>query len=322
MFQEQLLHHLQNSLAKNESLIDAVAIALEISYDAAHRRVSLKSKFSLSESILLAKYYNLSLDRLFETTDANFITVEKTKNISSEEELTIYLEESYESLIQMLNRKDCSIIYSAKDIPLFYTISGNVLSNFKMYVWLKLLDPKFKNKNFEDFTPSISLSNAGKQLGNLYNNINTVEIWDITTINSTLKQIHYYFKAGQIITETALEICVELKQLILNLADKLNNKEAQFSVYYNELHLMNNHVMVSTPNSQIMYIPFTLLSYYKTTDKLTCNQASIFMDKLLTESKLLNTVGEKERNIFINRMIKKIDALHQIIKATDILDFE
>ena len=322
MFQEQLLHHLQSSLAKKTSLIEAVAVALEISYDAAHRRVSLKSKFSLSESILLAKYYNLSLDRLFETTAVNFITVEKTKNISSEKELALYLEESYESLIQILNKKDCSITYSAKDIPLFYTISGDVLSNFKMYVWLKLLDPKFINKSFDTFTPSLSLRSAGKQLAKLYNNLNTIEIWDITTINSTLKQIHYYFKAGQITTETALEICVELKQLILRIALKLNDKEQPFLIYYNELHLMNNHVMVRTPNSQIMYVPFTLLSYYKTTDKLTCKQANIFMDKLLTESKLLNTVGEKERNIFISKMTKKVDALYQIIEATQILDFE
>jgi len=322
MFQQTLLQHLQKELPTNSSLIEAVALALQISYDAAHRRVSLKSKFSLDESIILAKYYNLSLDRLYETTDANFITVEKTKNISNEEELTNYLEESYASLIQILNQKDCEIIYSAKDIPLFYTISDDILSKFKMYVWLKLLDKNYANKSFEEFNPSLSLTLAGKQLANLYNNLNTIEIWDITTINSTLKQIYYYFKAGQIQTETALEICKKLKKLLNNIALKLDNKEYSFSVYYNELHLMNNLVLVNTPNSQILYIPFTLLSYYKTEDKLTCLEAKIFINKLLKESKLLNTVGEKERNIFIGRMIKKVDALYQVIKATDVLDFE
>jgi WD40 repeat protein len=322
MFQEQLLHHLQQELPKNSSLIEAVALALEISYDAAHRRVSLKSKFSLDEGIVLAKYYNLSLDRLFETTNTDFITVEKTKNISNEEELTIYLEESYASLTQILNQKDCKIIYSAKDIPLFYTISDDILSQFKLYVWLKLLDPNYANKSFENFTPSLSLSKAGKQLANLYNDLNTIEIWDITTINSTLKQIYYYFKAGQIQTEKALEICTVLKKLTTNIALKLTQKAQSFLIYYNELHLMNNHVLVSTPNSQLLYVPFTLLSYYKTTDKSTCDEAKKFINKQLQESKLLNTVGEKERNVFINKMIKKIDALYQIIEATQILDFE
>ncbi len=322
MFQEELLQQLQNELPNNSSLIEAVAIALEISYDAAHRRVSLKSKFSLDESIVLAKYYNLSLDRLFETTSINFITVEKTKSISNEKELILYLEESYASLTQILDKKDCRIIYSAKDIPLFYTISDDILSKFKMYVWLKLLDPNFTNKSFEEFTPSLSLTKAGKQLANLYNNLHTTEIWDITTVNSTLKQIHYYFKAGQIQTDIALEICMVLKQLLLNIVLKLNQEEHPFLIYYNELHLMNNHVLVSTPNSQLLYVPFTLLSYYKTADKLTCNDAKIFIDKQLQESKLLNTVGEKERKVFINKMTRKIDALYQIIDATQHLDFE
>jgi len=322
MFQENLLHHLQKELPTNSSVIEAVAIALEISYDAAHRRVSLKSKFSLDEGIILAKYYNLSLDRLFETTNKSFITIEKTKSISNEKELTIYLEESYASLIQTLNQKNCKIIYSAKDIPLFYTISGDVLSNFKMYVWLKLLDPSFANKSFAEFTPSLSLNSAGKQLSDLYNNLTITEIWDITTINSTLKQIHYYFKAEQIKTDTALKICVVLKNLISDIALKLNQTEHPFLIYYNELHLMNNHVLVSTHNSQLLYVPFTFLSYYKTEDKLTCNEAKIFMDKQLQESKLLNTVGEKERNVFINKMTKKIDALYQIIEATQVLNFE
>jgi len=101
MFQEQLLHNLQKELPKNTSLIDAISIALDISYDAAHRRASLKSKFSLSESVLLAKYYNLSLDRLFEVTDTTIITVERTKNITDEKTLTTYLEESYNSLIKI-----------------------------------------------------------------------------------------------------------------------------------------------------------------------------------------------------------------------------
>jgi len=191
-----------------------------------------------------------------------------------------------------------------------------------MYVWLKLLDKNFSTKSFEDFTPSLSLRKSGTNLAKLYNNLNTIEIWDVTTINSTLKQIHYYFKAGQISVVVAIEICEELKELVHMIASKLDNKEQRFKIYYNELHLMNNQVMVSTPQSQMLYIPFTLLSYYKTTDKLTCKQATSFNNKLLSESKLLNSVGEKERNIFINKMIKKIDTLSQIIKATQFLDFE
>lgn len=322
MYQTTFLEFLKVELPKNTSTIEAVATALDISYDAAHRRVSLKSKFSLNESVALAKYYNLSLDRLFETTSTEFVSIEKTKHIETEAELQLYFEDSYHSLIPLLQQKESTILYSAKDIPLFYNLNGDALSRFKYYVWLKLLNPELATKSFKNFAPSTTLIEAGKKLGSLYSNLNTTEIWDITSVNSTLKQIHFYYQAGQVSTVTALQLCNLLKKLIEAIAIKLVKKESNFKLYYNELHLMNNNVLVNTPSAQMLYVPFTLLSYYKTSDKQTCTEANIFLNKQLQNSKLLNTAGEKERNTFFNKIYAKINALHNLIEATQVLDFE
>lgn len=322
MFQTTFLQHLKQELPENTSIIDAVATALQISYDAAHRRTSLKSKLSLDESVTLANYYNLSLDRLFEAKSADFVSVEKTKHIEHETELELYFEESYNSLFPLLKQQDSRILYSAKDIPLFYNLNGDLLSRFKYYVWLKLLSPDFINKSFESFTPRLTLIEAGKKLGSLYLDLNTTEIWDITTVNSTLKQIHFYFEAGQVETATALELCELLKNLIQTVSKKVTSTSEKFQLYYNELHLMNNNVLVSIPNLQSLYVPFTLLSYYKTSDKQTCMEAELFLNRQLQNSKLLNTAGEKERNLFFNKIYSKINALQKLIEATQILDFE
>jgi len=322
MIQTTFIQHLKNELPKNTSIIEAVATALQISYDAAHRRTSLKSKLSLEESVTLANYYNLSLDRLYETTGTQFVSVEKTKHIGHERELQLYFEESYTSLFPLLKQKNSRILYSAKDIPLFYNLNGDMLSSFKYYVWLKLLDSSFQNKSFESFTPSLSLIEAGKKLGSLYKDLITSEIWDITTINSTLKQIHFYFEAGQIEIVNALKMCELLKLLMQSVAKKVFSTNEKFQFYYNELHLMNNNVLVSTPHTQSLYVPFTLLSYYKTSNKQTCKEAEVFLDKQLQNSKLLNTAGEKERNLFFNKIYAKINALQKLIEATQVLDFE
>ncbi|MEW4924262.1 hypothetical protein [Algibacter sp. 2305UL17-15] len=322
MFQVTFLNYLKEELPKNTSVIEAVATALEISYDAAHRRVSMKSKFSLDECVTLAKYYNLSLDRLFGTTKNQFLSVEKTKHIENEIELNAYFGDSYASLAPVIKHHESRILYSAKDIPIFYNLNGDRLSQFKYYVWLKLLNPKFATTSFETFSPNVSLLESGKQLGNLYKDSNISEIWDITTINSTLKQIHFYYKAGQVTTETTLLLCELLKDLIANISLKTTPNSSKFNMYYNELHLMNNNVLVSIPNSQLLYVPFTLLSYYITSDKQTCKEAELFLNKQLQNSKLLNTAGEKERNTFFNKLYSKIDALSHLIEASELLDFE
>ena len=322
MYQTLFLDHLKQALPKNTSKIEAVAMALDISYDAAHRRVSLKSKCSLDECVALAKYFNLSIDRLFETTATEFVTIEKTKQIETEQDLEQYFIDSYTSLLPLIKQKESSLLYSAKDVPLFYNLNGDNLSRFKYYVWLKLLNPALATKSFEHFAPTSTLIEAGKTLGSLYSNLNTTEIWDITSVNSTLKQIHFYFQAGQINSVSALEFCDLLKKLIQSIALKMLENNKNFKLYYNELHLMNNNVLVETPSTQMLYVPFTLLSYYKTSDRHTCKEAARFLGKQLQNSKLLNTAGEKERNTFFNKIYAKIDALKNLIKATQILDFE
>lgn len=322
MLHKTLLEEIKKVLPANSSLNEVIAIALDISYDAAHRRTSSKSKFSLEEGIILAKYFNISLDSLFGNTEQQFVSVEKTKQITSESELALYFENSYESLLPLLYKKKGMIYYSAKDIPIFYTLSDNKLSYFKIYVWLKLLDKEYRDKSFENFQPALSTMQAAKKLGALYQNIPTTEIWDITTINSTLKQIHFYYKAGQLASETALELCELLKELLHSISLKVISRKTQFNLYYNELLLMNNNVLITSENQQSLFVPFSMLSYYLTSDKVTCNQAKEYFDKQFKHSKLLNTSGEKEQNAFYNKMMCKVDALHQLINAEHILDFE
>lgn len=322
MLQEVFIEEIKKELPNGKSLNESVASILDISYDAAHRRTSLKSKFSLEESVLLAKYFHISIDRLFGTTESQFVAVEKTKQITNEDELQSYFENSYQSLAPLLDMKDGMLYYSAKDIPLFYTLTDDRLSHFKMYVWLKLLDRTYRDKSFEQFFPKLSTMQSAKKLGELYYNLPTVEIWDITTINSTLKQIHFYYKAGQMTTKTALELCQLLKDLLNQISIKVISRKHQFQLYYNELLLMNNNVLITTKQQQSLFVPYTMLSYYTTSDQRTCKEAKEYFEKQLKHSKLLNTSGEKEQNTFYHKMMGKVDALYQLIEAESILDFE
>ena len=187
MFQKTLLAEVNTVLPPNSSLIEAVAEALQMSYDAAHRRTSGKSKFSLEEGIRLAKYYNLSLDKLFASEQDHYVAVIKTRTITNEDELIRYFKGSYDSLLPLLQQKDSRIYYSAKDIPLFYTLKKDLLSKFKLFVWLKLLNPEDTPGSFVSFAPSVALWDAVLSLGSLYEDLTVTEIWDVTTINSILK---------------------------------------------------------------------------------------------------------------------------------------
>jgi len=322
MIQENFLELVKKQITAKKSLIDEVATALDISYDAAHRRISKKSKLSLEEGVTLAKYFSLSIDQLFSSEDEHVVAVKKTAPVPDMDSLLAYYENSYKSLSPLINNSDVEIIYSAKDLPIFYTSDDNLLSKFKMYVWLKIMDSDLSDVRFTGFNPSLSLLEAAKRLGNIYNDLNAIEIWDITTINSTLKQIHFYFESNSLTSKDALEICDDLQQLITQISRKIVTNKDNFKFYYNELLLMNNRVLVKTPSERSLYVPFTILSYYRTNDVITCNQAEHFLKIQMDGSKLLSTAGEKERNLFFNKMNKKIEALRSLIIAKNVLEFE
>ena len=321
MFQKLLLDKIQEDL-QAKSLNEEIAKVLDISYDAAHRRTSLKSKISLDEAVLLANYFDLSLDSLTGEAYSSYVSMEKTPELNNEENLERYFQSSYESLSTIVNNIGFQILYSAKDIPLFHLLKPGELSRFKIYVWLKLLDKNFRNKSFSEFYPKLSTIQSASKLADIYNHISVSEIWDVTTVNSTLKQIHFYYKANQVTYEEAMELCICLKELLDEISTKVVSKKQEFNLYYNELLLMNNNVLVFNESKQMLFVPNAMLSYFKITDRETCLEAKKYFDKQIKHSKLLNTSGEKEQNQFYNKVMQKIDALAQLIKAENVLDFE
>src|SRR5690606_40102495 len=88
-------------------------VVLDISYDAAHRRASNKSKLSLEETAILARHYGISLDNLFQ--QEKYVLVNKTKEINSFEDLSNYLSQSFDHLSTYNNDSTTEIYYSAKE---------------------------------------------------------------------------------------------------------------------------------------------------------------------------------------------------------------
>lgn len=305
MYQEILIQTIQRKLEKQQSLIEAVAVALDISYDAAHRRISIKSKFSIEETVRLAKAFEISLDNLF--LDTETVLVKKTREIQNFHDLTYYLENSLRSLAAYNADEQTSLYYSAKDIPLFYTIGNNVLSKFKLFVWLNLLGSKQDEISFESFRFQAPMLETSEGLKDFYDTVQVNEIWNDTTINSTLQQIMYFFQSGLLTVDNAFALCDNLKELIHTLEKKCEPSNEQYRLYYHDLLILNNNVLVSDEIKKSLFIPYTMLGYFITQDAETCTHAHNFYQYQLKNSKLLNTAGTRDKKIFFNKTYQKVD---------------
>ncbi|MBB4800420.1 hypothetical protein HNP37_000459 [Flavobacterium nitrogenifigens] len=316
--QDLFLKAIRQKISDSTSLIDKIAGVLEISYDASHRRISGKSKFSIDETIKLAGHFNISLDHLFSNKEK--VIVEKTIEIENLKDMLQYFKSSAENIELLTKNKKTELYYSAKDIPLFYFMDGTILSKFKAFVWLNLLNSSQKKVAFENFVIDESFTEYMQKLKKIYETTIVNEVWNDTTINSSLQQILYFYEAGLLNLKNANALCIDLKRIINLIRTKCNESNDTFSIYYNELILLNNNMLIETDNKLTMFVPYTLLGYFITDNEESCKNVHQFFKQQIINSIPLGKSGIKEQNLFFNRAIRKIDYyIEKINSQVDLL---
>ena len=331
--QKTFVNYLKAQQLSNTSFVEEVATILDIGYDAAYRRINLKTSLSLEEGIKLAKYFRVSLNKLFEVGSQDAILIEKSPRIINETHLESYFSKSIDNVSSLTKLKSASITYSAKDIPLFYTLKDSFITRYKIFVWLKFTNQEMtKNKiSFDNFIETIppSLLEKAFELGEIYNSINFVEFWNDNTINGTIQQIIYYYESQLLSKELALKICDDLEEIVHHVEKQtiqqsiINSKNnATYKLYKSDLLTMSNIIMVKTTHKKVFFVPYTVLEYLKVEHQDTCDIMEDFFERQMTNSKLLVHSGEKDRTLFFNRMHKKINKLRERIIIDETFGFE
>ena len=309
MYQEYLLREIRKKIGE-KSLNDEIANILNISYDAAHRRSSSKAKFSFEEALELAKHYQISLDQFLGAE--NQMVVKRTQPIKTTNDLLSYFENSLKILHVFQENDNSQVYYSAKDIPFFYTISDSILSKFKFYVWMNLLNQDKFLSPFSEFSLQHH-SGRNDALKEFYEQQNVTEIWNETTINSILQQVSFYHEIRMLNTTTVLQILEELQELITNLEQK-TLQNPNFQIYVNDLVILNNSILFKNGKQSSYFLPFNMFGYIMMNDPSVCAETLSYFEHQIKNSKSLNTSGNRDRKAFFNLMLEKIEKLKELIK--------
>lgn len=308
MYQELLLREIRRKIG-DKSLNDEIANILNISYDASHRRTSLKAKFSFEEALELAKYYQISLNQ-FITSDQQLL-VQKTSVVNQTEDLQSFFKNNL-SIFENLPLSDgITIYYSAKDIPFFYTLSDTLLSRFKIYVWMNLLNAKQVFIPFKQFSPPYFESNT-QELKKKYEAQDVVELWNERTISSILQQILFYYETGLLQKNEAEVILEEVRELIKYIEYKTENNP-KFHLYENELMHLSNDIFFHHPKQSLFALPVNMFGYILMNDAKTCSETQNYFEHQIKNSKSLNTSGNRDRKIFFNKMYEQINHLNNTL---------
>jgi plasmid maintenance system antidote protein VapI len=318
--QVSLFLHIKRLLPPHLSLVDEVADLLGISNDSAYRRIRGEKPIGLEEMQKLANHFRISLDQLLNLQSDSFIFTGKLTN-SSDHIFENWMENTLKQMLYMASFRHKHIFYLAKDIPLMQQFLMPELTSFKSFFWRKsiLHYDELKGQQFSLHNIEPSHVELGKKIVEAYNQIPSTDIWNVESINSTIRQIEFYRDARVFAT---IEDVHGLYRAVFKLIDhiekqadagvkfsvdgKVLQNAAAYNLFNNELILADNTVMAELDELRITFLNHSVINFISTGDERFCAYMADAIQNLIRKSTQLSRVGERERTRFFNRIREKL----------------
>ncbi len=211
--------------------------------------------------------------------------------------------------------------FLAKDVPLMQQFLSPELMCFKSFFWRKsiLHYEELKGQRFSltHIDPKhIALS---QKIIEAYNQIPSTDIWNIESINSTIRQIEFYREANAFETKEDRALLYEAvfklidhieKQADLGVKFAMDGKPASdaaaYNLFNNELILGDNTVLAELNSMKITFLNHSVINFVGTQDERFNAHMFDNFQNLIKKSTQLSRVGEKERSRFFYRIREKI----------------
>ncbi len=318
-----LMQRLKDALPANMSLVDELADLLQVSNDSAYRRMRGETALSIEEIAAICKRFKISFDAFINGSDNGMVTFSYKQLSNDINSYKHYLQNISNDLLKIGNFPDKQIIYAAEDVPLFHHFAHNDLTAFKIFYWNKsILNVKeFENQKYDKNLIEPELIEIANQVIERYSKIPSIEIWSDDTVNSTLKQIEFYWDSGIFKSkEDALLICKEVKLMLDRIKKQAegNTKfdlhdqpvgENNYTLYHSDVMIGNNCILVQMGPIKVSYLSYHTFNAMTTTNSFFSEETDIWLKNLIRKSNLISGVAEKQRYRYFKRIDDMLDKL-------------
>lgn len=324
--QQELFTHLKENLPPHLSLVDELGDLLGLSADSVYRRIRGEKPITLTELKRICEHYHLSIDHLLQLQNESVLFQAPGMNGTIGEHID-YLKGILGQVKYFNSFTIREMQYLCKDVLYFYFYLFPEMAAFKTFFWSRTINnhPGLANKQFSlKEYPFEDCFAVGQQILHEFNQIPSVELWNLESIHSSINQIAYYKEAGIFKnTDDFNAVLHSFQQMLDHLqlqaekgvkfmpGDTDLSYKAPIQFYVNELILGNNTILLTLDNQRISMIIYNVLSYMMTKDERFSSKAFSNFTTLLSRSALISKTGEKDRNRFFNSLREKVDALRK-----------
>lgn len=172
---------------------------LDQSKTVVYKKLRCHAPFSFSELVLLAKTYGLSIDAAIgqvlaaeeaEPEPKRDFRIELMPLVDSFEALANHLNHTHGQLSVFQSLPHFSMMYVARDIPLFDNYWFEELGALKALVWIH--ENQMRTVRLKQVPKAIT--EAGSRMLAMYNTVRSTEIWTGNTLDTTINQIKHCYQ--------------------------------------------------------------------------------------------------------------------------------
>lgn len=319
------------------SFVDELAELLELSNDSAYRRIRGETSLTFEELAKLSKHFGVSIDALMDSSSNELIFQYRPLNEANFNFLD-YLEYIESNVKMIAAADDKEVVYIANEIPLFHLMHVPEVAAFKLFFWQKtILDfSDFRNEKFKLNQKISKVNELSRSLRDFYCEIPSTEIYHSETIDTTLKQIEYYFDAGyfenkaeSLVLLDRLTELVEHIKLQAEMGYKFKRsqhgivpkhlsykKENNFTVYHNDVLHTDNTILVRIEDRFLTFLTSNGISSLSTQNENFYKKSYTSINVLKRRATMISGTSEKERNRVFDNYFSKIDKLKLRLNAS------
>jgi len=318
--QAYIFKSLLSTFKKSSEVVTALSDLINLNSNAIYKRMRGEALLTLEETEAIVTKYKIPLDaHVFNDTDSVLFQfnplIKPIKNFDD------YTTELYNAVKPLSDLKGLTLYSASSELPQFYFLSSPDLFSFKMFVWAQSVwnFEYIKQEKFSFNILSRSTQEKAQQVWKIYKNQNTIEMWSLSILDSTIDQIEYYFSIKIIKSKTdALKLCEALFELVSNIESmiaqekKLTEQNAtnhSFKLYHNELNFANNTILIESESVNIVYTNFVVPDYLRTTDTRIVTHTQNWFRDIISRSTQISAQGKKGRQYFFEILFQKIERL-------------
>jgi hypothetical protein len=162
----------------------------------------------------------------------------------------------------------------------------------------------------------------GQKVLEEYNQIHSIELWNIEGFTGTINQIAFYRDAGNFKSSADFDAVVNSFHQLLDHFQQQAEKGLKFmpgatdvsykeptQIYVNELVIGNNTFLFKLDTKKLSVVTYNVFHYLITSDSRFTARTEEAFNTIISRSTLISKTGEKDRNRFFNTLHDKVNGL-------------